>query len=491
MRHIFQSFSTVPRCGRSRPHRSLRLSAAVLAVCLFLVSAGQCRTAQAALHGNDSVTLEETWNPRPDSVTGRDILLPMPKGLFMVFRVVAVPSAGLLDSLPLQMGVGKTDPERRVYDSGRTDLLSAPFTARDIPPAWRMSLPPGAEARDYSYYLIAKYEVSRLQWKVVMDDLPDISSLDPSDARPVTDISWHDAVRFTERYTEWLLKNHPEALPRFAGDSRNTGFVRLPTEAEWEYAARGGQREENLLQDFFSMKKGHRLNDYAVYREAETSVGAEGLQRIGSRLPNPLGLHDTAGNAAEMTADFFRFSAGRGLHGSAGGFVCKGGSFHSSRKEVMPGRREELSPYLKDGPQRAPDLGFRPVVSGINTPGGWRPAALQAESAGRRRPSTQKAPAASARAQSAETAPDMEPYAAATPLEELDRLISQEKNHKIRQNLLSLRAELTQSQWDAGTVIFLLLVLLGFASLLRLAVLRERSRAQASSAPFRDGADRK
>lgn len=57
--------------------------------------------------------------------------------------------------------------------------------------------------------------------------------------------------------------------------------------------------------------------------------GPRAWQTIGSRKPNPLGIYDTAGNAAEMVLDAFRFSMAGRLHGSAGGFVRKGGSFLS------------------------------------------------------------------------------------------------------------------------------------------------------------------
>lgn len=57
----------------------------------------------------------------------------------------------------------------------------------------------------------------------------------------------------------------------------------------------------------------------------------------------------------------------------------KGGSFLSDDAGILPGRREEAAFFLADGPAHARDLGFRPVVSGINTPGGDRPAELLAD----------------------------------------------------------------------------------------------------------------
>ena len=399
--------------------RHVAAGALFACVAALLLTLAPALPAQAALARRAEAGAADACNPKP---AADDIILPMPCGLSMVFKLVAVPAKDLLWDMPLRPGVD--DPahqDRAFYDRRYTAALSGAFTLEDLPAAWRGAAPKG---RHY-FYLMAKYEVSRLQWLAVMSGTcPDTTSPSADAARPMTDMSWYDAVDFTRRYTSWLLQNAPDALPRFAGDNRNVGFVRLPTETEWEYAARGGQTAggQTLLQeDFFALPAGENRADYAVFRP-EQGARAEGLANIGTRKPNPLGLYDTAGNAAEMALDVFRFSLGGRLHGSAGGFVRKGGSFLSDDAGILPGRREEAPFFLADGPAHAHDLGFRPVISGINTPGGPRPQELAAawNRAGERAlPATGKA--------------------GRNPLEELDRLLAAAPDAASRNNLLELR----------------------------------------------------
>ncbi|WP_318648306.1 SUMF1/EgtB/PvdO family nonheme iron enzyme [Desulfovibrio desulfuricans] len=406
---------------RIRNLAPLQWGVAAAVCCALLLAPCASQSALAALARKADVSTADAYNPKP---ADNDIILPMPCGLSMVFKLVAVPAKGLLWDMPMRPGVDDSaHQDRAFYDRRYNTALSGAFTLEDLPAAWRKQAPQG---QNY-FYLVAKYEVSNLQWHAVMDNAcPDTANPGADAARPATDMSWYDAVDFTRRYTTWLLQNAPDSLPRFAGDQRNVGFVRLPTETEWEYAARGGQTAGSQLllqEDFFALPNGESKADYAVYRP-EQGARAEGMANIGSRKPNPLGIYDTAGNAAEMVLDAFRFSMAGRLHGSAGGFVRKGGSFLSGDAEILPGRREEMPFFLTDGPAHARDLGFRPVISGINTPGGGRPQELTAEwnKAGEK-----LAPLA----QDGQTARN--------PLDELDRLLAAAPDEASRKNLQDLR----------------------------------------------------
>ncbi len=436
-------------------------------------------TAHAALVLKGSASAEEGFNPSP---AHDDISLPMPCNLSMIFKIVGVPTKGFLWDMSTRFGYDNAQSaDRAYYDSRHTATLAAPFAKEDFPLSWQRNAPDG----DYLYFLMGKYEVTGLQWDAIMQGTCPAPSAD--NVRPKTDITWYEATTFTEKYTEWLLQNHPSALPRFKDDTRNVGYMRLPTEVEWEYAARGGHTttaQQFLEEDFFPLESGEGYTDYAVFRPENASRIEESPLRIGSRKANKLGLYDTAGNAAEMVMDVFRFSLGGRLHGSAGGFIRKGGSFLSSLEEIYPGRREEVAFFQVNGAMSLRDMGFRLALSGINTPGGDRQALLQDEWA------------------QAGESNVLVLNTKNNPLEEIDRLIAnttdetQKKNYQHLRNILKEnniafeRQQMLTAVSEIRNMAFLMESVQNFSS--RIAIIKGTiSQAEAYKANAKDSATRK
>jgi len=324
--------------------------------------------------------VKDMVNPSPSE---NDFELPMPCGGKLILRHVCFPVKSFLDDFQLNLGC----EDCRRQDEGFMEAkhvakLAGAFTREDLPEPWRVKLieiakrgdgrclASNGENSNTLYYFIGKYEITNWQYQTVMkDDCPGWDKpFTTEDPRPKTNISWFEAIEFTRRYTEWLLKNKPDSIPLFPNG--RYAYIRLPTEAEWEYAARGGHMvtaDEINQYEFFPLKN-RSFSDYALYTRAGAAKPPEKIAWIGTKCPNPLGLYDTAGNAAEMMLDPFRFSMSSRLHGATGGFVVKGGSYRKSRAEIMPGRREEMPFFLEDGAFRSKELGFRVVLSGIVTP---------------------------------------------------------------------------------------------------------------------------
>ena len=127
-----------------------------------------------------------------------------------------------------------------------------------------------------SSFYIGKYEVTQALWKAVMGSNP---SNWKGDNLPVENVSWNDCQTFLRKLNAMTGKN-----------------FRLPTEAEWEYAARGG----NLSRGYqYSGSK--KIDDVAWYRNNSGSK----THNVGTKAPNELGIYDMSGNVWEWCQDWY------------------------------------------------------------------------------------------------------------------------------------------------------------------------------------------
>ncbi|MDP2884255.1 MAG: formylglycine-generating enzyme family protein [Ignavibacteria bacterium] len=153
-------------------------------------------------------------------------------------------------------------------------------------------------------FYIGKHEVTQKQWRDLMGTNP---SKYQGDNRPVENVSWDDAQEFIRKL------NEKEGATNY----------RLPTEAEWECAARGGSRSEG-----FKYAGSSNVADVAVCRE---NSGGE-TKPVGSKRANELGIYDMSGNVWEWCSDWhgpYSGSAEADPKGSSSGSsrVLRGGSF--------------------------------------------------------------------------------------------------------------------------------------------------------------------
>lgn len=129
-----------------------------------------------------------------------------------------------------------------------------------------------------SSFYICKYEVTQEEWEAIMGTNP---SKFKGSKKPVECISWQDSQAFITKLNE-----------------RTNKKFRLPTEAEWEFAARGGNNSRNYMYSGMDYKY---VNNVAWYKDNS----GEQSHNVGEKLPNELGIFDMSGNIAEWCQDAY------------------------------------------------------------------------------------------------------------------------------------------------------------------------------------------
>ena len=180
-----------------------------------------------------------------------------------------------------------------------------------------------------SNYFIGRFEVTQEEWEAVMGSNP---SEFKGPKHPVENVSWEDCQEFIRRLNNITGKH-----------------FRLPTESEWEYAARGGR------------SGGHKYANSNEINSVGWYIGnsKKTTHAVGQKRPNDLGLYDMSGNVWEWCGDWYGnyySSEQRDPKGpnSSSDRVIRGGSWCSDASDCRISKRCSFLPTSQDI-----DLGFR------------------------------------------------------------------------------------------------------------------------------------
>jgi len=193
-------------------------------------------------------------------------------------------------------------------------------------------------------FYIGKTEVTQAQWKTVMGSNP---SNFKGDNLPVETVNWYDAVEYCNKLSEMegLIKCYSGSGNSISCNFKASGY-RLPTEAEWEYAAKGGNQSRG-----YEYSGNNNVDEVAWYDKNSYDKGKThpdyGTHQVATKKSNELGIYDMSGNVWELCWDWYAEGKYR---------VLRGGSWRNGDSDCGVAYRHDGSPG-----KRSLNSGFRVV----------------------------------------------------------------------------------------------------------------------------------
>jgi formylglycine-generating enzyme required for sulfatase activity len=255
--------------------------------------------------------------------------------------------AGTVKSSDSNGSSGSADPES---SSGAVEDSASLIKWVAIPAA---SVTRGTATYSISTFEITTTEVTRDLYTTVMGDVPQQAN-EGADF-PVENVNWYQAVLFCNAYSKQLGRDtayvytsvgDESYLNDLSIDYSAKGAVRLPTENEWEVAARGGTNSTYYWGTDEAKK-------YAYYAQSKGPVA------VAQYLPNEYGLYDMGGNVAEWVNDWYGSYENKDMNDPAGAEtgttrVVRGGGWSDKATALASSERDKKAPLYKGH-----TLGFR------------------------------------------------------------------------------------------------------------------------------------